>query len=556
MHRRPTLRVTLLGLLALGLAVPLHADTISVAWDALNDPQVSGYRVYYGPASGNYTLTQDVGLTPQAVLSGLSSCTDYYVSVKAVASDDTESALFSNEVSGWPRPIVSTSTPQSLQQGTTQDVTINGANFRAGVVVTTSNPGVTVNGISIQGCNQLTANLSVASAAALGVFDLIVTDATGIVGTGVGVASVTSDTTAPAITNLQSGSIGSTTVTVSWTTDEPADGQVFYRETGETVYQQTALDGTLTTAHAIALPGLIPVTSYEYSVESTDGSGNSATQNGPSPFTTSSNPFTYLRFEPENRPLTSPAEALSGSGAFANAWLQLEQGTATGTPANPSGSWDYGFSIPSSATWYVWFRMYGLNDNANAWFETVDGASFAPVEPAANSAWEWVAARSWTLLGGHHTLTLGGAEALARIDRVLITDDPAFVPTEQPGTDVTPPNAPTAVTVNETDSEVVLGWTNPSNTDLDRIVLRFRTDGITPTSPIDGQGVIDRPAVSGAADGTTHSGLTNGVTISYAMFAIDTSGNASPAVAIEATPDIQQNPPPPQVQSLRRTDNQ
>ena len=47
MHRRPTLRVTLLGLLALGLAVPLHADTISVAWDALNDPQVSGYRVYY-----------------------------------------------------------------------------------------------------------------------------------------------------------------------------------------------------------------------------------------------------------------------------------------------------------------------------------------------------------------------------------------------------------------------------------------------------------------------------------------------------------------------------
>ncbi len=232
------------------------------------------------------------------------------------------------------------------------------------------------------------------------------------------------------------------------------------------------------------------------------------------------------------------------------------QGTAAGTPANPSGSWDYGFSIPSSATWYVWFRMYGLNNNANAWFETVDGASFAPVEPAANSAWEWVAARSWTLLGGHHTLTLGGAEALARIDRVLITDDPAFVPTEQPGTDVTPPNAPTAVTVNETDSEVVLGWTNPSDGDLDRIVLRFRTDGVTPTSPIDGQGVIDRPAVGGADDGTTHSGLTNGVTISYAMFAIDTSGNASPAVAIEATPDIQQTPPPAQVQNLHRMDNQ
>ncbi len=322
------------------------------------------------------------------------------------------------------------------------------------------------------------------------------------------------------------------------------------------MYQQTALDSVLATGHAITLSGLMTATDHEYYVESTDGAGNTATQTGPSSFTTSTNGFTYLRFEPENRPLTPPAEAVTGGSAFANAWMQLQQGTAAGSPGNPSGTWDYGVSIPSSGTWYVWFRMYGVNNNANAWFETVDGAALASVEPVLNGVWEWVAARSWSLSGGHHTLTLGGAEARARIDRVLITDDPAFVPTEQPGSDVIPPNAPTAMTVTEADAEVVLGWTNPSNTDLDRIVLRFRTDGITPTSPIDGQGVIDRPAVSGAADGTTHSGLTNGVTISYAMFAIDTSGNASPAVAIEATPDIQQNPPPPQVQSLRRTDNQ
>lgn len=556
MHRRPTVRVTLLGLLVLSLSASLHADTISMAWDPLTDPALAGYRVYYGTSSENYTLTQDVGLTPEVVLSGLSSCTDYYVAVKGLTGDGTESLEFSNEISGWARPIVTAASPQSLQQATTQDVTISGANFRSGLALTSSIPGVTVNGVSVQGCNQLTVNLSVGSEATLGAFDLTVTDSTGTVGTGASVASVTADTTAPLLTNLQAGPIGSTTADISWTTDESADGQVFFREVGETVYQQTALDAALTTSHVIELTGLMPDTNYEYYVSSTDGSGHAATLNGESSFGTSSNTFAYLSFEPENRVLVSPAESVSGSGAFSDAWMQLEQGTATGSTANPSGTWDYGFSIPSAGTWNVWFRMYGVNGNSNAWFESVNGATFAAVEPAGNGAWEWVAASSWALPAGQHTLTLGGAEARARIDRVLITDDPTFLPTAQPGSNVIPPDAPTALNAIEEDASVVLGWTNPANTDLDRIVVRFRTDGTPPTSPIDGQEFLDRLAAAGAADGATHSGLTNGVTVSYALFAIDTAGNVSPPIAIDAMPSVQQDPPPAQVQNLHRMDDQ
>ena len=72
---------------------------------------------------------------------------------------------------------------------------------------------------------------------------------------------------------------------------------------------------------------------------------------------------------------------------------------------------------------------------------------------------------------------------------------------------------------------------------------------------MDGQGVIDRPASPGGPEGLTHGGLTNGVTLSYAVFAIDGAGNVSPVAAIEATPDVQQLPPPAQVQNLHRTDN-
>ena len=286
MHRRGAFRLALLGSMAFASFSASHADTISIAWEALAHPQVSGYRVHYGTSSENYTLTEDVGSSAQTVLSGLSSCTDYYVSVKALAPDGTESAQFSNEISGWARPLVSSSTPPTLQRGTTLDVAIAGANYRAGVVVTPSNPGVTVNSVSVQGCNQLTANLSVAPNAALGAFDMIVSDATGTFGTGTGISSVTLDPTVPAIGDLQVGSIGSTTATISWTTDKPTSALCSYREVGETVYLQALLDGTLATAHSITLVGLSPNTADEYSVESTDANGRSVTQDGPSAFTT------------------------------------------------------------------------------------------------------------------------------------------------------------------------------------------------------------------------------------------------------------------------------
>jgi hypothetical protein len=235
--------------------------------------------------------------------------------------------------------------------------------------------------------------------------------------------------------------------------------------------------------------------------------------------------------------------------------MQLEQGAPTGTPANPTGFWNYGFTLPSTGSWHFWFRMYGLDNSADEWFASTDGAALAAVGPAQLGRWEWVFAGSRSFAAGQHTLTLGGAEALARIDRVLITDDAAFEPTEQPGSDVLPPAAASGLTATPGDTDVLLGWINPSNNDLDRIVVRFRSDGVTPTSPIDGQGLIDRGATAGMPDGVTHSGLVNGVTISYAVFVIDTAGNVSSPASIEATPAVQQSPLPP-VQNLRRIDNQ
>jgi len=84
------------------------------------------------------------------------------------------------------------------------------------------------------------------------------------------------DCAPPVISSLQVGGITGTTATVSWNTNEPADGLVTYGETPPPTLTSAATDG-LVTAHTVALSGLDECTVYFYSVSSTDEVGNGAT---------------------------------------------------------------------------------------------------------------------------------------------------------------------------------------------------------------------------------------------------------------------------------------
>jgi hypothetical protein len=75
------------------------AKQIIIAWDASTDPNVVGYKVYYGTASKNYGPPVDVGNRTTFALGGLSAGQTYYLSLTAYNSTGTESS-FSNEVSG------------------------------------------------------------------------------------------------------------------------------------------------------------------------------------------------------------------------------------------------------------------------------------------------------------------------------------------------------------------------------------------------------------------------------------------------------------------------
>jgi hypothetical protein len=535
------------------VALPAEAGTISLSWNPVTHDDLAGYRLYYGTAAGNYTQSVDVGLVTQATLSGLDDCTAYYIATKAVTGDGTESESYSNVVSGWARPELLSTAPTTIGQSSQGQLVINGHNFQAGATLILSNDAITVTSLTLNSCHQLVADITVAASAALGAVDVTVVNADQVFGAAAGMFSVTADASGPAISALQAANVGSSSATITWTTDEASDSQLFFRVVGNAAYQQTAVDQSAVTDHSMVLSGLVPGTEYEYYVRSVDGAGNASTAAGSASFTTQTNGFTYLRLEAESVPLTVPLESGSGADAFSGAWVNLADGTSSGNPNNPAGSWDYGFHLSSSDTWHFWFRMHGSSNVENGWLEAVDGAALDYISTSQNGDWEWVGGRSYTLASGLHTLTLGGNEAGARVDRVLVTNDPGFLPSEQPGADVTPPPSAAGLTATASDGAVQLAWTNPGDSDLARVIVRYRTDGRSPQNPLDGYPLADSMATPGAAGSLNHTGLTNGATYHYGIFVIDDSDNASAPAAVEATPEAQASPPDA-VTGLTRTD--
>jgi hypothetical protein len=73
----------------------------TLAWDANTEPDVAGYRLYYGASSGNYSSSIDVGNTTTRMVDSLEAGATYYFVVTAYNSAGLESAP-SNEVAYTP----------------------------------------------------------------------------------------------------------------------------------------------------------------------------------------------------------------------------------------------------------------------------------------------------------------------------------------------------------------------------------------------------------------------------------------------------------------------
>ena len=83
----------------LSLLVPAaHAGDVTVAWDPNPEPEVAGYKIYFGTTPGSYTVSMNAGNITSMVISGLETGVTYYFAAVAYDSSGNESG-FSNEIS-------------------------------------------------------------------------------------------------------------------------------------------------------------------------------------------------------------------------------------------------------------------------------------------------------------------------------------------------------------------------------------------------------------------------------------------------------------------------
>ena len=96
--RNPIVAVVILITILVSSSLVLGAE-IRLAWDSNTDPDLAGYKVYYGTASRTYGSPVNVGNVTSYSLAGLTQGQTYFIAVTACDTSNNESA-YSNEVSG------------------------------------------------------------------------------------------------------------------------------------------------------------------------------------------------------------------------------------------------------------------------------------------------------------------------------------------------------------------------------------------------------------------------------------------------------------------------
>ena len=74
-----------------------YAASVDLEWDPNTEPQLVGYKIYWGTSSGNYAFSKNVGKTTVCTITGLDEGKTYYFAATAYDAAGTESD-YSNQI--------------------------------------------------------------------------------------------------------------------------------------------------------------------------------------------------------------------------------------------------------------------------------------------------------------------------------------------------------------------------------------------------------------------------------------------------------------------------
>ncbi len=266
--------VHVLVLLLAGFPLLSFAGGVQLAWDPSTSLDVTGYRISYGAASGQYSTLIDVGNVTTCTVSGLASGTYFFAAQAYSAAGDLSD--YSNEIAALIAPPVISAVASSNVKGTSATIswTTNensdsqvdyGTTASYGTSTTLATALVTAHSQALSG---LTSNTTYH-------YRVKSKDAAGNLATSGDFTFATPDVTPPVISAVASSNVKGTSATISWTTNENSDSQVDYGTTAS-YGASTTLATALVLAHSQALSGLTSNTTYHYRVKSKDAAGNLA----------------------------------------------------------------------------------------------------------------------------------------------------------------------------------------------------------------------------------------------------------------------------------------
>ncbi len=119
-----------------GIATHALAAQVTLAWDASPEPDLAGYKIHYGTASGSYSAHLDVRNVTTYTVTGLAEGQTYYFAATAYDEAGNESS-YSNQVSysgsGSSAPVITAgpqAAPSSVTLPASATVSVTASNLR------------------------------------------------------------------------------------------------------------------------------------------------------------------------------------------------------------------------------------------------------------------------------------------------------------------------------------------------------------------------------------------------------------------------------------------
>jgi len=136
----------------------------------------------------------------------------------------------------------------------------------------------------------------------------------------------------------------------------------------------------------------------------------------------------------------APMVVASDGTASLGQYVWTPNGTGTvSTPSAAGGSVSVTFSVPMAGNYVVWGRVRSASGEDDSFWVSMDAGAYAlwDTVPGGYGVWGWDAVSHrgganpvvYALAAGSHTLVIKQREDGAKLDRLVITNDPLYVPT-------------------------------------------------------------------------------------------------------------------------------